>query len=267
VQHLAGTAPDLVVSTTPYDASQYLGMNHHNPALANVRVRRAIALAIDREGIVRHVLDGQAEAATGLLPSRHPYYSSRVHRYAHDPERARKLLKKAGFPDPDGDGPLPRLHLRYTTSTVELRRRIAEVIASNLAEVGIEVSIESYEWGTFYDDIARGDYDLYSLMWVGIRDPDLYRVVFHSAMTPPAGGNRGFYSNPRMDRLTERGRSGNDAEMRRAVYDRVQRLAARQLPYVPLWWPKNVVVATKRLHGFEPHPAGELTGLAHAHLE
>jgi peptide/nickel transport system substrate-binding protein len=266
VRHLEASDADLTVTLTPYDASQYLGFNHRHRALADVRVRRAIALAIDRDAIVEHLLEGQAEPATGLLPPQHPYYSSRVRRFARDTERARTLLDEAGFADPDGAGPLPRLRLRYTTSTVELRRRIAEVVAANLGEVGIAVSIESYEWGTFFDDIARGDYDLYSLAWVGIRDADLYRLAFHSQMIPPAGANRGFFANARMDRQTVRGRSDADPAVRRAAYRRVQRIAARQLPYVPLWWPSNVVVSTKRLEGFTPHPSGDLAGLARARL-
>jgi peptide/nickel transport system substrate-binding protein len=266
VRHLEASDANLTVTLTPYDASQYLGFNHRHHALADARVRRAIALAIDRDAIVEHLLEGQAEPATGLLPPQHPLYSPDVRRLTRDTERARNLLEKAGFPDPDGDGPLPRLRLRYTTSTVELRRRIAEVVAANLADIGIAVSIESYEWGTFFDDIARGDYDLYSLAWVGIRDADLYRLAFHSQMTPPAGANRGFFASARMDRQTVRGRNAADPTVRRAAYRRVQRIAARQLPYVPLWWPSNVVVSTRRLEGFTPHPSGDLTGLARARM-
>jgi peptide/nickel transport system substrate-binding protein len=266
VRHLEAAAPHLRVSRTPYDAYQYLGLNHRHPALAKVRVRRAIAHAIDREAIVQHLLGGQAEVAGGLLPSHHAAYEGRLRRYAFDPVRARKLLDRAGLVDPDGDGPLPRLKLRYSTSTVELRRRIAEAIAANLADVGIAVSIESWEWGTFFADIARGNYDLYSLAWIGIRDPDLMRVVFHSAMTPPAGSNRGYFSNPRIDRLTERGRAETAPQRRRTLYGRVQKAAARQLPYVPLWWPRNVVVASTRLEGFSPRADGGLQGLANARL-
>ena len=266
-KHLTERRKDtLRVSITPYDAYQYLGINHRHPALGDVRVRRAIAHAIDRDAIVRHVLGGQAEAATGLVPPHHAGYEPRVRRYAHDPERARQLLDAAGYRDPDGDGPLPRLRLRYTTSTVELRRRIAEVLAAELAEVGIELSIESYEWGTFFQDIARGDYDLYSLAWIGIRDLDLFRVVFHSKMAPPAGNNRGFFANARIDRLTERGQQEIDPVRRREIYARLQRATARTLPYVPMWWPKNVVVTSRRLEGFTPHPAGDLAGLANARL-
>lgn len=266
VRHLAGSASALRVSITPYDAFQYLGINHRHPALADVRVRRAIAFAIDREAIVQHVLAGQAETATGLLPSHQADYEPHVRRFHFDPVRARHLLDTAGFADPDGDGPQVRLRLRYTTSTVELRRRLAEVIAAQLLEVGIGLSIESYEWGTFFDDIASGDFDLYSLAWIGIRDPDLMRVVFHSAMTPPSGSNRGFFASARMDTLTDRGRMETDPQRRRAIYSRVQKLSARTLPYIPLWWPKNVVVMSSRLEGFRPHPAGDLTGLVHARL-
>jgi len=267
VRHLEQTATNLRVSSSAYDAHQYLGINHRHAALGDVRVRRAIAHAIDREAIVHHLLADQAAIADGLLPPHHAYHSSRVRQHGFDPDRARLLLDRAGFADPDGDGPLPRLRLRYTTSTVELRRRIAEVIAANLADVGIEISIESYEWGTFFSDIARGNYDLYSLAWIGIRDPDLFRVVFHSAMTPPAGSNRGFFADTRMDRLTERARTERDAARRRHLYDRVQRLAARTLPYVPLWWPKNIVVTSVRLENFTPHPAGDLTALTKARLK
>jgi peptide/nickel transport system substrate-binding protein len=267
VRGLATDDAGLRVTTAPYDAYQYLGINHRHPALADVRVRRAIAHAIDRDAIVEHLLAGLAETASGLLPPHHNAYEGHVRRYAYDPARARRLLDAAGLRDPDGDGPLPRLRLRYTTSTVELRRRIAEVVAANLADVGITVSIESYEWGTFFADIGRGDYDLYSLAWIGIRDPDLMRIVFHSAMTPPAGNNRGFFANGRMDALTERGHLELDPLRRRALYARVQRLAARRVPYVPLWWPKNVVVMSSRLEGFTPHPAGDLGGLVRARLK
>ena len=266
VAGLAQSAPGVSIKTGPYDAYQYLGFNHRNPALAELRVRRAIAHAIDREAIVRHLLVGQAEVASGLLPPHHRDFDGRVRRYSFDPVLARRLLDRAGYTDPDGDGPLPRLRLRYTTSTVELRRRIAEVIAGNLAEVGIELSIESYEWGTFFRDIATGNFDLYSLAWVGIRDADLHRVAMHSAMTPPAGSNRGFYADKRLDRLLEASRGEMDAGKRRVLVGRIQRRAARRLPYVSLWWPNNVVAMSARVEGFTPQPSGDLLGLTRARL-
>ena len=245
---------------------QYLGMNLEHEALSDVRVRRAIAHAIDRETIVRGLLADQATIATGLLPPHHWAYARGVRRYDHDPERARRLLDRAGLVDPDGPGPAPRLILSYKTTTNELARRTAEAFAEQLAAVGIRLEIRSYEWGTFFADVRNGSFHLYSLQWVGLSDPDIYRQVFHSSMVPPNGNNRGRYRNAKMDKLTERGIGSASPEQRRRIYRRVQRLAARQLPYVPLWWPLRIVVATERLEGFTPHPSGDLFALSRSRL-
>jgi peptide/nickel transport system substrate-binding protein len=222
--------------------------------------------AIDRERIVRHVLENQAQVARGLLPAHHWAYTPRVRRYGYDPARAARLLDRAGFADPDGPGPQPRLALSYKTTTNELARRTAEAIAEQLGAVGIRLEILTYEWGTFFADIRRGSFHLYSLQWVGITDPDIYRQILHSAMIPPVGNNRARYRNARMDRLTERGVSVGEQSQRRRIYAHVQRIAARDLPFIPLWWPQHVVVATRRLEGFTPHPSGDLFELYRARL-
>lgn len=266
VAYLARNQSRVRVVTGPYDAVQYLGFNHRNPFLRDVRVRRAIAYAIDREAIVAHVLRGQATVASGMLPPHHWAFEGNVRRYDYDPTRARRLLDRAGLADPDADGPQARFHLRYRTSTVELRRRIAEVLAAQLAEVGIALDIESNEWGTFFDDVRRGDFDLYALAWIGIRDPDLMRVAFHSQMTAPAGANRGFFADTAIDRLAVRARRATATEQRKRLYARLQRRSAARLPYVFLWWPLNVTVLSARVEGFEPATSGDLGGLAFAHL-
>lgn len=259
---LARRGAGLDVLRGPSSNFQYLGMNLEHPALSDVLVRRAIAHAIDREAIVEHLLQGQAVAASGLLPPGHWAFTGRLRDHPYDPARARRLLDRAGLHDPDGAGPAPRLTLSYKTTTAELRRRIAEAIASQLDEVGIRLEVLSYEWGTFFADVRGGNFHLYSLQWVGITDPDIFRQVFHTAMIPPAGNNRGRFRDARMDRLTERGRATLDRERRARIYRRVQRLAARRLPYIPLWWPDRIVIATAALEGFEPHPGGDLFGLA-----
>lgn len=266
VEWLVANMPSLQVLRTHSSNFQYLGMNLGHRALSDLRVRRAIAHAIDRVSIVEHLLASQAVPASGLMPPGHWSFTDRVREHGYDPARARRILDRAGFRDPDGPGPAPRFTLSYKTTTVELRRRIAEAIAAQLAEVGIRLEILSYEWGTFFADIRRGNFDLYSLQWVGITDPDLYRQAFHSEMTPPNGSNRGGFHNARMDGLTDRGRVTLDRGRRARIYKRVQRLAARRLPYIPLWWPERIVIATNALEGFEPHPGGELYGLAHARL-
>jgi peptide/nickel transport system substrate-binding protein len=267
VAWLAETSDTVVVDERLSSNFQYLGINLEHPALGDVRVRRAIAYALDRNAIVTHLLRGQAKPATGLLPPEHWAYNGDVRTYDHDPARARRLLDRAGITDPDGDGPRPRLTLSYKTTTIELRRRIAVALADQLSAIGIELEILTYEWGTFFADVRSGSFHLYSLEWVGITDPDIYRQVFHSKMIPPNGNNRGHYIDRKIDRLTDHARRELDRDRRRKLYERIQRRTARTLPYIPLWWPDRVVVANRRLRDFTPAPSGDLFGLSTARLD
>ena len=148
-----------------------------------------------------------------------------------------------------------------------MRRRLAEAVQAELAAVGIAVDVRVYEWGTLYADVRSGNFELASLAWVGVTDPDLYYLAFHSTMLPPAGYNRGAYVSRVTDRLTRGGRQTFEPARRRAIYARVQRRLAHDLPVVPLWWEDRVVVQPRRLHGFEPSPSGDLRGLASAWLD
>jgi peptide/nickel transport system substrate-binding protein len=103
-----------------------------------------------------------------------------------------------------------------------------------------------------------------AMAWVGITEPDLYYRAFHSDMTPPTGYNRGFFSDAVIDRLLTRARRTVDRDERRVLYARVQRRLAHELPVVPLWWEDRIVVHSERLEHFEPHPSGDLRGLASA---
>ncbi len=255
--------PTVVVRRSPGSSFVYLAFNFRDGRLASRRVREAIALALDRHGLIRFVLGGTARQATGLLAPEHWAYAPAPMR-RRDVRRARRLLDRAGYPDPDGPGPLPRFRLIYKTSTEPGRRRLAEAIQAELAAVGIALDVRTYEWGTLYADVRRGNFELCTLTWVGVGDPDLYYLAYHSSMRPPIGYNRGAYASGIMDRLTAQGRRVLDPERRRAIYARVQRWAARDLPVVPLWWEDRVVVHTARLHGFEPTPSGDLRSLAAA---
>ena len=240
---------------------QYIGVNLDHPVLKRREVRQALTYAIDREAIIRHILKGLATPATGLLSPQHWAYEPSVTRLNYNPEEAKRLLDRAGFPDPDGDGPLPRFRLSYKTTNLDLRKRIAEALKEQLGRVGIELEVRTYEWGTFYGDIKKGNFHLYSLAWVGIVDPDIYHNLFHSSSVPPNGNNRGRYRNPELDRLLERGRQAGTVEERRRIYGQVQEILALDLPYIPMWWQKNVVVLRPTVRGFVPYPDGDLISL------
>ena len=254
------------VGAYPGTTFQYIGINLTHPILKNVKVRRALAYAIDRERLVRQILKGIGTVAGGVLSPLNWAYEENVEHWPYDPERAKQLLDEAGFPDPDGDGPLPRFRLSFKTTNIDLRRRVAEAIKEQLQKVGIELDVRSYEWAAFYSDIKKGSFHLYSLAWVGILDPDILFQIFHSSSFPPAGDNRGHYSNPELDRLLEQGRATNHQQERKQIYARAQKLLARDLPYVPLWWWKNVIVKKPIVQNFTPYPDGEMISLKQTRL-
>ena len=253
--------PSLASTTSPGTDYAYIGFNLRDPALADRRVRWAIADAVDTQAIVDYLRRGLARRTTGIVPSMSWAYESDVKQYARDPAEARRLLDEAGFPDPDGDGPLPRLRLTLKTSTDERYRLQATVIQQNLAEVGIALEIRSYEFATLMSDVIRGNVQLYTLQFVGVTDPDMLRRAFHSSQTPPAGFNRGHYRNPDVDALIDQAGLALDEAARRALYAQVQQLVAADAPYVSLWAKTNVAVFQADLSGVALSPTAEFTFL------
>ena len=206
---------DAIIESHQGTTFQYVGINLTHPILKHQKVRQALAYAIDRDRIIRYLLKGQAMPANGLLSPLHWAYNETVPHWPYDPARAKQLLDEAGFTDPDGDGPKARFRLSFKSTNIDLRRRIAEAIKEQLREVGIDLEIRTYEWGTFYSDVKKGNFHLFSLAWVGILDPDIYYNIFHSTSVPPNGDNRGRYSNPVVDDLLEQGRRETDQRRRK----------------------------------------------------
>jgi peptide/nickel transport system substrate-binding protein len=238
--------PNLKLETGPGVNYSYIGFNLMDPVLKKREVRQAITHAVDREAI--------------LSPLNWAYYGD-VPTYDYDPQRSRELLDRAGYPDPDGEGPEMRFTLMFKTSQDELRKRIAAAIKQQLKEVGIGIEIRSYEWGTFYGDIKSGNFQIYTLSWVGVTEPDIYYYIFHSANVPPHGANRGRFISAEVDTLLSEGRKVLDLALRKEYYARVQAILARELPYVSLWHYDNVVVMGRNVHGFVLDPAGDLFSL------
>jgi peptide/nickel transport system substrate-binding protein len=230
------------VTPSPGCDYAYVGLNLKDPVLADVRVRRALVHAIDRQAIVRHLRRGLASEARGILPAISWAAVPDLPDFPFDPARARALLDDAGYRDPDGDGPLPRLMLTLKTSNVEFVRLQATVIQQNLRQVGVAVEIRSYEFATFLSDVIRGNFQMCTLQWVGVSDPDMLRRVFHSSQAPPVGWNRGFFKDPEVDALIERATRSVDREERRRLFGDAQRRIAAAAPYISLWHKTNVIV-------------------------
>ena len=190
-----------------------------------------------------------------MLPDNHWAGNPSLKGYAYDPELARELLRQAGY------GPDKPVVLTYKTSSDPFRLRLATIMQQQLGAVGISVDLRSYDWGTFYGDIKSGNFQMYSLMWVGIKLPDIFRYVFHSSAVPPNGANRGRFADNTADRLIETAESRLTLAEQAEDYRQLQAYLLQQLPYVPLWYEDHVFVAGKAISGYQVAADGNYDGL------
>ncbi len=252
---------NLALAQAPGVDYSYIGFNMRDPVLADKRVRHAIGYAVNRQAIVDHLRRGFARPATGVLASIAWAFEPNVHEFTYDPARARALLDEAGYRDPDGEGPLPRLTLTLKTSTDEFFRLQATVLQQDLRAVGIDVDVRSYEFATFYADVLKGNFQMFTLQWVGVTDPDMLRRVFHSQQVPPFGFNRGYYANQEVDRLIDSaGAASADAD-RLKYYAEAQKLIAEDAPYISLWHKTNLAVTQPGITGLRLGPQADMLSL------
>ena len=246
---------DITVTQSRGSNFTYLGFNLDDAVTGQLPVRRAIALAIDREAIIRYVMGGAARPASALLPPDHWAGNPALTNIGYNPDAARALLAKLGY------GPQRPLHISYKTSTNALRLRLATVLQSQLKQVGIDVDLRSYDWGTFYGDIKAGNFQMFSLSWVGIKTPDIFRYVFHSKSVPPNGANRGRFHDAEVDHLIEVADGADNLEEQAAAYRELEARLLQQLPYVPLWYEDHVFVARKGISHYSLSLDGNFDGL------
>ena len=251
----------LHVETAPGTDYAYIGLNLNDPILSHVEVRKAIGYAIDRDAIVKYLRRGFATTAVGIVPPMSWAFEHNVFDFTHDPAEAGRLLDAAGFPDPDGPGPLPRFRLSLKTSTTEVYRIQAAAIQHDLARVGIAIDVRSSEFQTLSADVLRGNFQMYTLQFVGVTDPDILRLVYHSQQVPPTGLNRVRYRNSDVDRLIEEASAAVDDQQRRAYYAEAQQRIAQDVPYIALWYKTNVAIFQPDIRGVTLSPIADFTFL------
>ena len=261
VDYFKKNTNDFNVMTSHGGAYQYIAFNLKDPILRKKEVRQAIAHAIDRERIVRDLLQGYGAVTETMLPEGHWARAEGLKTYPFDPAKAKQMLDAAGHRDPDGDGPRTRFKLVFRTSTDAEANQQAEIIQQMLRQVGVEMEIQTSEFGTFMEDVTKGRFQMFSLRRAGVSDPDFYTTIFHSKSQAPVGQNRGYYVNSRVDQLLDQGRSTFDRAKRKQAYDEVQKLIAEDLPYVSLYHRDNVAIMRKNISGFEMYPSGFLLSI------
>jgi len=234
--------PGITVQESAGSNFSYLGFNMQDAQLGKLLVRQAIAHAVDRKAIIDSAMVGGTRAAAAILPPEHWAGNANLPAYEYDPALSRDLLKRAGVALP--------LKLVYKTSTDAQRVRLATIMQAQMQPAGIDLEIRSLDWGTFFDDIKHGQFQLYGLTWVGIKTPEIYRLAFYSSAIPPKGANRGHYADTGLDRLIAK-------QDWPAATQRIN----EQLPYVPLWYEGQFVAMRKGLNHYTLQADGNWDGL------
>jgi len=246
--------PQLAIESALGTRVQYVTFKVTDPILKDPRVRRAIALAIDRQAIIHALWRDTAQPADSLLPRGHWAESDAGNANSFDPAQSRALLDSAGY-RPGKNG--VRFHVTLKSSTDESTRLLAAILQQQLKQVGIALDIRSFEFATFYADVTHGAFQIYALRWIGgNEDPDIFRYAFASSSFPPKGANRGHYVNTTLDNLVQQAGETYDQSARRADYIQIQRILAEDLPSLPLWYIDTVVVHRRRLTGVEASRSG-----------
>jgi peptide/nickel transport system substrate-binding protein len=242
----------LAMSTRPGANLTYMLVRTDRGPLADVRVRKALAHAIDRTRIAETLFAGRAAVASTLLPPSHWAHTD-ADALPFDLEGARRELSEAGV--------LP-LRLTLLTSTDRLRGTIARQLAQDLASIGVVLDVVPLELGTMIARLGAGDFELATLQMPELTEPNVLRVFLHSSSLPPAGANRGRVRDADLDQLLDAGAEERDASKRRAIYASLERLVRERALLVPLWHEDQVAVTSTRAAMFRPSAEGRWLDLA-----
>jgi peptide/nickel transport system substrate-binding protein len=231
---------------------RYIGFNVSNKALENVKFRQAIAFAIDREKIIKELLNGKGKIAHSILPESSWAYSAEV-KYSYNPEKAKQLVKESGY-----NGEVVKLTIPADAQAVNL---YAQFIQNSLKEVGINLELEPVNNQVLLEQLAKGQFQMNTSQWAGgNQDPIFLRDLFATGESPEkkkGGRNRSRYSNTEFDKVVQEAVDAPDKAKAKELYAKAQSIVANELPYFTLWYPSNMVIATKRIGNININPSGD----------
>lgn len=230
---------DVIVDSVPAGAYWYIGLNTEEPPFDDVRVRQAIAYAINRDNLAMAGAFGNAQPTQDPIPSSSTWDFGYAP-YEQDLDQARALLAEAGYADGFEMEIMP-------TTQYEESVRMAQVIQANLGQLGITASINTLEWAEWLETQGRGEYDTYVCSWNGLVDPDDF---FYAQHKTGEVFNFTGYSNPTVDELLEQGRTTQDPAARREIYAEINRAIVDDAPYIYIYNPLNINAYRTNVQGY-----------------
>jgi len=240
----------------------YLNFNTADPILSDVNVRRAIAQMVDKAVISEQIYQSMdIPGESPLVPN--TWWYSEVADHPYDPEAAAALLATAGWVDTDDDGVLDKdgqkLTLVLKTHSEDPNRiQTIEYLQNVLTENGIEASVETAEFPTFFDQLMNHDYQIGLVGWLRLVDPD---YAMFNQFRCDGTSNYGQYCNQQVDDLLQQGRTTLEPEQRVGIYQEAARIIVDEVAYDVLLYQGYIVATRDNVEGFQPHPAGSFDSL------
>ena len=259
------------LKTVSYDNYMftYMGFNLRKESLKDVKVRQAIMYAIDRQSILDNIVEGRGTIVNApLLPSSWAYpEESELEQYKYDVEKAKALLKEAGWEDKDGDGIVENANGEKLELTIdcqndhEVRQKTATAIQESLKAAGIAVEIDTMEYSALMDKaVANHDFDLYMMGNTLSLDPDPKPMWASTAISNEPGVigyNIVAYNNPETDKLIEEGNATLDQNERKSIYGEFAKILNRDVPEAYLFCQNVERVYNSGLEGYKPSTFNE----------
>jgi peptide/nickel transport system substrate-binding protein len=248
--------PGTKIETSMEQGMKYLGFNNQKEIFKDVRIKQAIAMAVDREPIIQVALSGFAKPIYGPLPPTIPGYSEKIENmakdmYGYNVDKAKQLLGEAGYTDSNGDSIADKdgkpLSFELLLSDDPTLQRVAQILQSQLKDIGVDIKIAVTDVATVKDRAIKGNHELF-LLYFGLNDPDILYLLMQTD-----NSKRVHYSNPKVDELLTKGRTTMNEEDRMKVYEEAQEILVKDAPWVPLYSSESVT-ATRNVEGYKLNP-------------
>ena len=234
--------PDTLLLSQPSSSIEYIGMNTSKEKFSDVRVRQAINMAIDQQVFIDAIIEGRGTPANSYINAMIPGWTDEVTGYEYDVEGAKALMAEAGY----ADGFDCTILVNGDTRT-----RSAQIVQAQLAEIGINVTVDTYEWGAMLEMLSKGEHEMFILGWSNSSfdaDSSTYQL-FHSS-NHGATGNRAWLTDEKVDQLIEEAAREMDQDKRMELYKELQFRLKELAPWVPLYYRDDNVGVRADLKGF-----------------
>lgn len=255
----------------------YIGWNNAHPLFADRRVRQAMTLLTDRQGMIENLLFGLGEPVIGPIHKFRPEYNRNLEPYPYDPDAAIDLLYEAGWDDADEDGILDKMidgelvpfqFEILVNSGNQLRKDIALVVQAELADIGIDCQVRELDWSIFLQRADTQEFDAIVLGWTGnVRfPPDAYQI-WHSSQAEGQGSNFITFTSAEADEILEAYRREFDPQKRVALYQRLQEILHEEQPYTFLWKQRLATSYSRRFRGVNWYPGADRGSIGEITME